>query len=184
MKSLESKNYQEKMASHVTPYNTLFFGPMPCEEKAAAIRTKTLESMKNNDIADVAYRYLQNRRGANNTLNEAVFWGCLFISSIYGISRHNNNRLIPLFSTIPMALHIPPNIGNTIRYRETKQSSEEWLNRKIGKEKLAEIQSIKFNQQGMFSLNALIAREQIDRSSIKDKTKKEDSVFSFWDMDR
>ena len=94
--------------------------------------------MQINNTADVAYRYLQSRRGENNTLKEAVFWGCLSIT-VFGMPRHSSRLITLLFLSIPSALQVPPNIGNTIRYRETKKPSEECLSKKIGKEKLAEI---------------------------------------------
>ena len=72
---------------------------------------------------------------------------------------------------------------NQIRYRETKKSCEEWLKENIGKEKLDDIQNFKFNQQGMLSLTAFIEREKMDGTSLKNRTKSQDSVFSWLNID-
>lgn len=178
LKSEQSKLPLDK----IEPNNTLLIGPMPCEKKAAAIRNNTIESMQKYDTGDVAYRYLQCRRGANNTLKEAMLWGS-YATIMLGLTC----RLplpIRLVAVGQAAVHVPPNIGNTIRYAETKKYSEIWLLERLGKEKLAEIQSMTFNQAGMFSLNAFLKREKIDAASVENRTKSADEPFSCWNMDR
>jgi len=127
----------------VKPYNTLFIGPMPCEKESAAIRNKAVASMRQRDIGDVAYRYLQSRRGQNQTLNEAIFWGS-FSTIMFGLTRgHSGPRPLRLIPALPSALHVPPNIGNTIRYRETKEYCEEWLSSQLDQKKITEIKAMK-----------------------------------------
>lgn len=166
----------------VKPYNTLFVGPMPCEKKAAAILNKTSLSMQQNDIGDVAYRYLQCRRGKNNTLKEAILWGSYSII-LLGFMRRKP-RQMGLIWALPTALHVPPNIGNTIRYAETQKSCEEWLATRLDKDKVAEIRAMTFTQSGMFSLTHFLNREKIDNTSVIPRTKTEDSHFSCLNMDR
>lgn len=180
-----SRSIQDKSKTglkEVRPYNTLFISPMPCENKCAAIRNKTVASMRQNDIGDVAYRYLQTRRGQNNTLKEVIFWGSMS-TIMLGLFR-GSSRSVRLLSALPSALHVPPNIGNTIRYSETKRSSEEWLSSRLDKNKIKEIKAMKFNQAGMLSLNIFLKRENIDNSSVENRTKTKDTSFSCWDMDR
>ena len=166
----------------VKPYNTLFISPMPCEYKSAAIRNKTVASMRPNNIGDVAYRYLQSRRSQNNTLKEAILWGS-FSTIMLGLNR-GRSRSVRLLSTLPCALHVPPNIGNTIRYSETKHSCEEWLSSRLDKNQIKEVKAMRFNQSGMVSLNLFLKRENIDNSSVANRIKTEDTLFSCWDMDR
>lgn len=158
----------------VKPCNTLFFGPMPCEDKAAAIRNKTVNSMERGDIGDVSYRYLQSRQGLNNSLKVAIPLGSISTIMLFGLTRRF--RLVGLLSAIPSVLpsvlYVPPNIGHAIRYSETKRSCEDWLSSRLAENKIKEIKAMKFNNFSFYSLNNLLARENINNSSVASRIHK------------
>ncbi|MGQ3892340.1 hypothetical protein [Legionella sp. CNM-4043-24] len=178
----------------VSPTNTLFFlpgAPMDCERQAAKIRNHTVSSMEKNDVRSVAYRYLQNRAGETCTRREATVYGVLFISFIYYFIFHLPNewashpqlkhqmqedelyRLIqvmgalPSFFTIPLFLSVLPNVRNTLRYRETKNSCQVWLTQKIGNDDFQQIEHLSYNQEGFFKINELMDKKRIPAALIE-----------------
>jgi len=157
----------------VKPRNTLLITPMMCEHTAAQIRNSTVDSMQKNDIADVSYRYLQSRRSENNTFYEVIFWTT---SSFLLFKLACTINPILYLCLLAYAPHIPPNIGNTLRYKETKNYCAEWLTEKLGNDKFAEIKKLKFNKNGMFNLAALLKTENIDAIYLESKITKEDKL--------
>lgn len=62
----------------VTPTNALYyclFKPMPCEIKAAKMRNEAVKNMKENNIAGVAFNYLDNKKYEKSILFELVSYG-------------------------------------------------------------------------------------------------------------
>lgn len=159
----------EKNENTVKPYRSLFFLSMPCEYRAAAVSGNALRSMRQRDIAGVSYRFLQAREGAKNSLIEASAWTGLEIYLLL-IARYSQT---PAKVCLPMLLlvaaNIPPNIGNHIRYRETKRSSQNWLTQNMEENHLNAIKSIPYTSEGLQALASHLENENIDTSSIKDK---------------
>jgi hypothetical protein len=82
------------------------------------------------------------------------------------------------------ASNIPPNISNTLRYRETKISCAKWLSQRLGEKNLEQIRNLKFNQHGMFKLASFLKNEKIDATSVEAKREKEDGWLQCWNRDR
>lgn len=126
------------------PTKSLLFTSMPCERRTSAIRNRTVKSMQANDVGDVAYRYLQNRQGARNSVQEAVFWAFHATLSIKFL-RQCPKISLPVRTAIVCypVLMLPPNITNSLKYRETKIACEVWLTNKLEKQKFEEIEKFK-----------------------------------------
>lgn len=164
-----------------TPSKTLIFKSMPCEIKAAHIRNSTIDGMENNDIAEVAYRFLQSRRGENNTFYEACFWS-LYTIMLYSLIQSNPACYIFL---IPNIARIPPNISNTLSYHQTKNACEEWLAKRLSIEHVQEIKSLKYDQKGLNKLTHFLTQNQIKTDNIEDKKCDAQRPFSYcFNMDK
>ena len=179
------RHNKTKVLNKIEPTKSLLIAPMPCEIKAAIIRNKTVDSIQENDVSDIAYRFLQCRRGETNTFKEAICWASY---SIMMIALARRVPTIPLPIRVGFiangVLHVPPNIRNSLTYRETKQSCDEWLTQRIGSAQVGYIKNLQFNQLGMFKLVDFLNRENIDITSLKGREKRKDEKFSCWKMDR
>lgn len=185
IETLNLHNVEKKIPlKKVTPSKSLLICSMPCEIKAATIRNQTVDSMEAENIEDVSYRFLQARRGENNSFYEAVCWGIYTIIVYEIVYELLCTNPISFLFLLPSALYVPPNISNTLRYGETKKSCEEWLNNRLGEDKFEQIGRLKFNQEGMFKLASFLKHEKIDSTSVEAKGKKEDRWFQCWNMDR
>lgn len=144
----------------VRPKHTLFF-ICPCESKCAYIRNKSVDSINSNDIGGVAFRYLQSRAGQYNTRNEAAVFailgtaGTLTMGLTLGATAAFN---IAFFG------NVPPNLGNTGRYRKTKRGCKQWLRDSVGEEIFNEIQQLKYNAEGIHKLVSILQAAGIDVS--------------------
>ncbi len=169
----------DKTLNKVTPSKSLFIGAMPCEIKAARIRNSAVDSIEAKDVGEVSYRFLQARRGENVTLSESLFWG---ISTIVACKLFCTTPL-SLLLLLPYVLHVPPNIYNTLRYGKTRKFCEEWLSQRLGGGKFARIKELKYSQEGLFKLTCFLKDEKIEPPSLEGKGKKENRVFSCWNLD-
>lgn len=167
------------------PNRTLLVSSMRCEYIAAEIRNQTVDSMEREDIADLAYRYLQTRRGTSNCIKEALCWSsCAAMILVYGLIYRDSNRFLLSLSLVLCALHVPPNLGNAIRYAESQNGCEMWLSTRLPAKDVATIKAMRFEKAGMHALIAFFKASRTDITSIEHRTKKEDSFFSCWDMGR
>jgi hypothetical protein len=58
-------------------------GSFPCERKNAHIREKTQHAMNNNNVTEVAFRYLQNKEGQKFTSIEAILAAILLVLTVW-----------------------------------------------------------------------------------------------------
>lgn len=155
----------------VKPKKALLVTSMICEIKAAEITNSAVYEMEKNEIGNVAYRFLQSRRGENNTFNEILFWST---ASLILFELGYKIHPILYLCLLCYAPHIPPNIGNTLRYKETKNYCAEWLTQKLGIETFEKIKELKFNRAGMFKLSSLLNEKNINASHLENKIDKEE----------
>ena len=154
---------------------------MGCERQTAKLRNRTVESMVENDIRSVTYRYLQSKSGEKTTRCEVIFYGIFSIFALCGLchvySTINNtfkdnaqedelkNLIFILFYPslvcITMFLNVLPNVCNTLGYRETKNSCEAWLTQKLGKEDFQKIEKLSYSRESFFKVNKLLDEKNI-----------------------
>lgn len=65
------------------------------------------------------------------------------------------------FLCMLLFLNVPPNICNTLRYRETKNSCEDWLTQKLGKKDFEQIEKLSYNREGFLKINELLDKKEI-----------------------
>ncbi len=157
-----------KRLKKVKPLRSLLITPMLCERTVAAIRNKTVDNIQQNEIGIVAYRFLQNKEGEKNTFCKAVFFGTCATIYIVGLCFSPASLLLCIALVLALANTIP-NIGNTIRYRETRMACEDWLAPKVGEE-FKKIKELKFNKTGLTELSDILKTKQIDTTFIENKS--------------
>lgn len=171
----------------VEPHKTLLCCSCVCEQQAAAIRNDTVTAMQANDIAHVAYRYLQTRRGEKNTLAEAIVGGSTFILGLFLLcaTSHDPNDAVSILKNVLVVvvsflIALPTalvNIPNTLRYRETKQACEAWLMSFLDERDVREIQKLRYNRSGLVSLSSFFYNKGISTVSLDNKLLK-NNVYS------
>ncbi len=164
----------------VSPTKSLLIRPMLCEQQAAQIRNRTIDSIVAGNTADIAYRFLQARRGENNTFYKVIVIALAVILLSKFVFKDPGSRLVML----AWLLNLPPNISNTLRYKVTKQLCEEWLTRKLGSDKVKKIRDLRFNKAGMFQLKTILNDEKIDVTSLANRNKDGFSYFPCFNMDK
>jgi hypothetical protein len=106
------------------PTNALCVGPMPCEQYAARIGNSAAEALRNEDVPQVARRYLQSREGYQVERNIVLKWAAL--SLVLGIG-------------LPVLL---PTVTTTLRYQRIKRACKEFLIDRMGPETFARLQAL------------------------------------------
>jgi hypothetical protein len=162
----------EPTLKKVAPKRMLFFRPMDCERQNAYIRNCAVQGMEEDDVVEVVYRQMQSKKGRNVTFCEAAtsfaFFSC-FTVSLYlqnvtankplniTTESHNENTITDatlinmlLFVTAFVAFaNMLPNIGNTLRYKETQNGCRDWLTRRIGVKHTENLDRFPYNENGV-----------------------------------
>jgi hypothetical protein len=157
---------------YVKPTKVILCKSFGCEQKAAAIRNKTIDSMINKDVSDVAYRFLQSREGAESTILEAA--QCSLLAMISPVllpfmpTDHRSARITSiLLVTTVLYVDAALNFRNSIRYKATEDACESWLGEQLGESQLAKLKKLNFNTTGLLSLKSFLAEAKIDASSVE-----------------
>lgn len=154
----------------VTPKQSLFCQAMPCEIQAAAIRNKTVDDMKANDLSMVCYRYLQSRQGQKNTRAEAATYSVLSAANI--VVGAMGGTLFSFLIASLTAPHVPPNIGNTGRYRKTKRACKDMIKNQLDANTFAQIQNLKYSNEGLRTLKQIMTSKGVDIQNLDYKMTK------------
>lgn len=159
--------------ARVQPTCTLLIKSQPCEIQAARMRDKTVDSMLEGSIADVAFRYLQNKNGERSTFKEILSWSFMTIC-LFNIALSRNLTRNALKTTSKAAdgvlglsllmvmLNIPPNLANTIRYRDTRIACENWLRSKLDSQTFNQIQALSPGREGFLRLKEILEKNNIE----------------------
>lgn len=151
------------------PTNSLLCVSMECENTASVIRNRTVKSMKENDIAAVAYRYLQTRQGENCTFYLAASCGIL---AAYIPFESFLSPLWRVYYTSLCVLSLIPNVRNNLNYREVKLASREWLILKIDEKTFEKIDNLNFTNGGLSELMSLLMEKKLEVKSLLGKNLK------------
>jgi hypothetical protein len=112
------------------PTNTLGCGPMPCEEMASQIRNAAVGELNDDNVAQVAHRYLQTRE-AFHTEKQIVI-GMVAMSLFMGMG-------------LPVLV---PAIPSTLRYRKVKRACKQYLIDRLGQADFNKIQALDYRSPG------------------------------------
>lgn len=162
----------------VKPHKTLLCWSYGCERQAAAIRNATVLAMEESDIALVAYRYLQSRRGEKNTSREVIAYGFTVISALcvlimaYKDPNDSLNILKKVLCLALILISLPNtlvNIPNTIRHKRTKQACEAWIIAGMDEKDFQEIQKLRYDRSGLASLSSFFKNKGIPTESLDAK---------------
>lgn len=154
----------------VTPKQSLLCKAMPCEIKAAAIRNKTVDDMKANDLSMVCYRYLQSRQGQKSTRAEAATFSALTAANI--VLGAIGGTVFSFLIGGLTAPHVPPNIGNTGRYRKTKRACKDMMKNQLDANTIAQIQNLKYSNEGLRTLKQIMTSKGVDTRNLDYKMTK------------
>ncbi len=170
--------------NRVYPTTALFFTSMHCERQTAIIRHHTVSSMEDNDIRSVAYRYLQNAQGEIATRNQIFAFASFAIYGIFYFMFHLPSKLITVENPteedmqsirLPLLIlclayeaiflpNLPPNICNTLRYRESKNACADWLIQQIGDENFQQIKKLPYNKDSFFKINDILDKKNTPKA--------------------
>lgn len=175
------------------PSKSLLICSMPCERQTAEIRNSTVDNMINEDIAMVAYRYLQAMRGERNTFNEAVCWAaCVVISLVYIYlkittvnfqdelssepSENFDNQTNFIFQWLIVLMYAVanaiPNVANTLKYGETKNACDVWLQARLEDDMYNKLKQLPNNYDSLFKIDKLLKEKNIDTTNLEKKFNK------------
>lgn len=163
--------------NYVKPTAVYTVASLPSEKTCAAVINQTVDGMKDDDIAQVAYRYLQSRAAANTSFyTGAAYFGGMLSSLCAAI--FYDVRAVALAFVEALATQAPAQ--NYFSYADTRDACEAWLKEKMSPAQFAKLHSLEFNQVGLDCLAALMDEMHVDTAFIKQQANKPDGVADLW----
>jgi len=151
----------QKTLSRTKPSKVFVFKSMPCEEKAAAIRNKAIDSIERGDVAETAYRYLQSRAGVKDMILEGTL---IILMTPFLCSGKGRFIIGGAFCSSTMLLIIK----NIFKLRETRDYCDKWLSQHLDDESIKEIHQMYFIHSKRDLVN-FFKEKNIDTKSIEKK---------------
>jgi hypothetical protein len=163
----------------VQPTAVYHLGSTPCEKTCASIVNKSIDGMETNDIAMVAYRYLQTKAGARNTFYEgSLYFLGAALGAVFTIYRYPAFALV----TIGELLAMQPASENYFRYAEASESCEDWLRERLSPAQFVQVQQLSFDQKGLDCLVDILKEKGCETKFIEEKADELGSLFDFWSL--
>lgn len=160
------------------PNKVFFIASTPHETLAAHLRNYAVESMEKDDVANVAYYYLENEREMKVSIKDAALAGLTALSTIYTAIRSGHPGF--LIGTLFTMLTFIPSVSCAMTYEETKNASAVWLGNRLGQDKADQIKSIPLTKEGLFTLADLLKKDSINTHHLEHLAEnEEDGVLGF-----
>ena len=138
-----------------------------CQQQAAHIRNRTIHAIKQDDQAMASFRYLQSKTGYEVCRQEEKAYTLLaFIEIIVGCIFSPEAALYFMIPTIPSAIIAK---RNGIRYSQTADIAESYLQKSLSLRSLEEIKQLHYDKQGLEKLEQILMTEGIKVDSLRSK---------------
>ena len=146
------------------PNSVLYFAATGYEKHAAELRNAAVESMEKNDIAKLAWQYLESSDLTGNRNQQTAMFGfftaALILESI--LTYDPISLLIPAIASLVLA----PLANSRITLTETTDACEAWLEQKLGRESVEHIKQIPLTSEGLFNLKNMMMLEGVNTDSM------------------
>lgn len=156
----------------VEPTKSLLVISAPCEDKAAHIHNEAVIAVNQQDMPEVVRRFKQSQSGEGNSMFQATIMPVMLVmlikciidlhesihknhqSNLYSNSLYDNIQTTALILFTACAvfagLMIPPNISNTLRYRQTKNECANWLTQRLDSKTFNDLANIERKETSSF----------------------------------
>lgn len=149
----------------VKPQKFLFHS-FQCQEQAAYIRNRLIESIKEKDSAMVAFRYLQSRQAGFNVRFETNFDCVVTALASYFFTQA---PLLPFAVSVVSMPQVFINIRNSFRYGETTEIANSFLKKSLTERTYEKVDELKYCPSGLEKLFKVLSESEIDVENLKEK---------------